>query len=422
MRRKSGATAYERSKIAKKLGDAIRRAAEEKFGKGTTQNSRSTGETLTQQKLLVEALKKANPQFFEKRQLADTVENILKIKIDGPSAAEFLASGAIQRALGGKAYVPGKKIQLKTDASITFSYSPIDFSKYDISSGSSILQDRFEQWGKEFLTKYNIKSGGTTDARAAEEIFREMMEDTLKNVQEIIENIDDAEKEKEQILKQLSDYVNASVSVKEYTYGNDKIGFSGGSLGPTSQKVIDNIDTMYELGGISRIDVEDLKFAIANCSEEAIGSDLKNDLENYLLGGAAMLMFDDGFAMTSNYMERMMKEFHFMPKLLHLYVVQGRYIPASLVYTSIAQALQQAFFEIETEINDIDTYGVQNKVNIVNNIGANNIPKPYNHGPWNYAQNRFNKVWGDTVNIQIKFTFLAGLLDIFEAIPQAFAL
>jgi len=94
-----------------------------------------------------------------------------------------------------------------------------------------------------------------------------------------------------------------AISVKDYTLYNDDLGYHGGSLGSggAPDGVIENITKMYELGGITPEDKDNLMFAVLNCAPSAIGSNLKESLEQYLLGGAALIMFDEGFSFGSKY-------------------------------------------------------------------------------------------------------------------------
>ena len=94
------------------------------------------------------------------------------------------------------------------------------------------------------------------------------------------------------------------ISVKDYFAGNN-LGFHGGTLGSSLESVVNNIENMYELGGISKMDTDMLYFAIANCSPEAVAFGLKESIETYLAGAAAMMMFDEGFTVASNFINQM---------------------------------------------------------------------------------------------------------------------
>jgi len=73
------------------------------------------------------------------------------------------------------------------------------------------------------------------------------------------------------------------------------------------------------LGGISSIDKDLLLFALINCGPDGLAKGLKEDLATYLLGGAAMIMFDDGFTAANNFLNSIKQEFGFSIPSLHLY-------------------------------------------------------------------------------------------------------
>jgi len=113
------------------------------------------------------------------------------------------------------------------------------------------------------------------------------------------------------LYKQFYETFSNSVSVKDYSLYNNSLGFHGGSLGSHTapEKVIDNITEMYELGGISKVDAEELLFAVINCGDAMIGNHLRTSLETYLLGGAALIMFDDSFAASDKFLDGLLDEF-----------------------------------------------------------------------------------------------------------------
>ena len=120
------------------------------------------------------------------------------------------------------------------------------------------------------------------------------------------------------------------------------MGFHGGSLGGdgTPEAVLKNINKMYELGGITPLDLELLIFAVINCGEATVnGTSYHDHIANYILGGAALAMFDEGFTVTENYLEKIKSElksdFFSGPKTLHLYYLNNLYVPESFILTTI---------------------------------------------------------------------------------------
>ena len=406
-----------KNKLTKLLASSITAKANTIFQKDFNELKKQSKDEY--KKLIAELVNK-NKNFFKTRTLKNNIQNNLSIKIDGPSLAEFLSSAELEQALNANVYVPGRSILLKTDASFTINMNDnFDFIE---PKTTQELQNAFNNFGKNFLSNYKELGKGITDVHQAKEAF----DNTMRNISQIINDglskVNLSDEEKKKLLAQLQDFILGSISIKEYSMGTNEMGFHGGSLGPNIEKILENITTMYELGGISAIDAEALYFAAINCSSVAIGASLKDDLATYLLGGAAMMMFDEGFATTTNFMEYMVKEFGFAPQLLHLYVLQGKYIPASYVYTTIYNRLIEAYSYISSEVKTTINAGKasSNNVNIINNLSDNDIHN-WNESGWHHAQRRWDDMSEKAFqNVDINFVFMAGLLDIFEAIPSAF--
>ena len=108
---------------------------------------------------------------------------------------------------------------------------------------------------------------------------------------------------------------------------------------------------MYESGGITTMDVDTLELALLNCAPEAIGGPiLKKSLESYLLGGAALMVFDEGYGEAIPYLENMESEIKkLMPKNLNLYFLNQAYVPASYIIETIHANLSNFYHK---EMND----------------------------------------------------------------------
>ena len=212
-------------------------------------------------------------------------------------------------------------------------------------------------------------------------------------------------------------YFMESISVKEYTLYQDALGFHGGTLGPNSEKAIDNILKMYAQGGISIIDRDVLIFSLLNCSDYAAGgSALRTSLENYLLGGAALMMFDEGYgSIATNFLEKIPDTIKkLLPANLNLYQLNGAYIPASYLLETIYQNLKQ-FYNLEVE-KYTSNFIQHNKVIITTG------PQQYYKGEEDVSWlTKFEEVSQQVVDVtQIKFSFMAGMLDIFSNLAIAF--
>ena len=270
-------------------------------------------------------------------------------------------------------------------------------------------------YNREKGSKYENEQSGTTNTQKAREDYETTMKTLLKNLQEIYEKLD------KDVKKQLDQYAQAthtflgSVSVKEYSLYQNEIGFHGGTLGPTALKAMENIQNMYLKGGISTLDMSTLEFALLNCSDNAIGgSNLRTSLEQYLLGGAALMMFDEGYGEAIPYLEKMEPTIRqLMPQNLNLYQLNGAYIPASFVLETIYQNLNDFYNKEYT--NCISDFKVRNKVIITNN--ANDKAMWYGSN----IEESFQKTSENVLaNINIQFIFMAGMLDIFTNLSKAF--
>lgn len=305
------------------------------------------------------------------------------------------------------------EIQVKTDAIINF------FSNDLVTNlEQSIREDIFHVLDEStinFVEKYHEKSGGEINVEAAEKAFREEQQLTEAKITNILKKIGKSHDEINDTLNNLSNFISQSISVKDYNIYLNEEGFHAQSLGANTEKVIDNILKMYDLGGLSTFDKNLLIFAVNNCSELTIGGNsLKKDLATFLLGGAALITFDDGFTLLQNYIESFKDEFHTTKMLL--YNLQGKFIPASYVLFAVYNNLQKIYGNIEQELYSIskDT----NKVLITNTIDYLDIPDYYIVPN---AQDRWNIV-SELIKSKtlIKMEFMAGLLDIFKQLPNAF--
>lgn len=419
------ATAKQKERISKLLITGIRKAAKEQFHE---QIEKQEKETVTQFYQRIKKLKKENRDFFKTRNLEKNIQNSISVSISGPDAAEFLASDKFLNGLT-QIFVPGHTIQLKTDARATIFFN--EDIQFELPETEETIMDALKAFDKNFLYNYKEQGQGKIDVKAASTAYEYAMTEVKNNIMDYIENNKISIEEKQNILSLLQSFFTTGISVKDYTFSTTQLGFHGGSLGFNGEKAAENIEQMYKLGGITPIDKETLYFALINCSEAAIGHALKDNLATYLLGGAALMLFDDGFTASTQFLNNMINNFGFMPNTLHLFFLQTRYVPASYIYTQIYTNLLQAYNEIEANYYSLNTNSISNnnKIIIQNSIASENIPhqkSDYYIGPkqagtyytpqsrWDYIAELASK------EVKVEMIFMAGLLDIFEKIPQAF--
>lgn len=314
--------------------------------------------------------------------------------------------------------LPGISISFKADIRYSTGYvgsNDIQPSDKHFNQIQQAINNVIAEHYSRFLEKYKDKSGGSTNIKDAQEVYREWLLEMKTSFDTIIDNDQELNarfQDRTILYKQFYETFSNSVSVKDYSLYNNTLGFHGGSLGSHSnpEKVIDNITQMYELGGISNTDAEELLFAVLNCGEAMLGNNLKTSLETYLLGGAALIMFDDSFAASDQFLAQLTDSFKGQ-RIVNLYRLNTFYVPASFVLDEIYNNLKQIYQSLNSEINTLDQH---NRVSIINNvtysdeIAKGNTPQEKAESISKYTQS----------NIDIQFSFMGGLLDILNNLPS----
>lgn len=353
---------------------------------------------------------------------SSTISKGLSVKIDSGAIGEL---NAVAEAISVDDIVksienPGTAIKLKNDLLIYILFDE-DKIKNKKNPNITIMQDAFSQIPKNFMNKYYNKGEKTneTNLNAAMDAY----EETLKEIKEQIDNLvalkKISQKDAQMLYNELESAFSSGISVKDYMYATNDWGFHGGSIGTNIDKIMTNINTMYELGGITKTDAQKLFFAAINCGPDGFTSDLKDNLEMFLTGAAAILMFDDGFTASEEFLKKMKQKLGFNgPKSLHLFRVNNTYFPASYIYNKIYEGLMEVYSQLQFTVN-IDR--MPSMVHFTNNITEQQIKPSYTQMP--SALKRWQQVKDDaaiSTDIHLSFTFLAGFLDILENIPKAF--
>lgn len=354
-----------------------------------------------------------------------SLNGLCSLTISKSSLAEIMATKHNEIVQIITNQLPGASINLKNDVFYTF--------KVNNSFAETIAQARMNQvvtdvtaqidniidnaFGS-FMQRYHDMTGGETDVEAANIAYIDSMKKMVKQIKDLMHSLEMTNKEQEEAWEKLSNTFISSISVKEYTLYNNDLGYHGGSLGSggTPEGVVKNINRMYELGGITPIEAEAILFAILNCAPSAIGSGLKENLEAYLLGGAALMMFDEGFTASTKYLEKMKQEIgiNSLPTNLNLYFLNGIYIPASYVIYNIYNNLSLFYGRLTKDMEDIKQ---RNRVVITNNASLQTIAKS---DKLTLAE-RFQETAAAAMNqITIQFLFMAGMLDILNNLGNAF--
>lgn len=354
----------------------------------------------------------------------------LAIKVKKSALAELMASNrarsGITKALHSEI---GGSFNLKDDVMFAISTHKVVAPKeseinQELQSAINQINNAISQvvssytetyYKRDKNSEYANEKTGTTNTKKAREDYEKVMSQLLDKLSEIYNKANaEIKKELDKYAQNTHNFIG-SISVKEYSLYQDTLGFHGGTLGPTAMKAMENIQEMYLQGGISIIDMATLEFALLNCADAAIGgATLRGSLESYLLGGAALMMFDEGFGEAIPYLKKMESTvMNLMPQNLNLYQLNSAYVPASFIVESIYQNLQQ-FYSLEYS-NCVTDFIEHNKV-IINN--------PTNEG-MAYITTDITEAFAKTSeialnNTTIQFVFMAGMLDIFKNLGKAF--
>ena len=188
-----------------------------------------------------------------KQHYRSTLNQNLVCSVTGPaSIAEIAADPQVTSILKDlfAGNVPGKKIQLKND--IVFSFR-IPELNYTASEETKQFLNKIDNFMPDFMQAYNEETKGTTDYAAAEKIYKNMVESLGENYQKIIKNLDKNSEEGKKFIEYIDSTIFGGISVKEYNFYNNELGFHGGSLGSQYNAVasIENIMKMYDAGGLS---------------------------------------------------------------------------------------------------------------------------------------------------------------------------
>lgn len=365
----------------------------------------------------------------------NSIERALDLKITIPDLAEIstITGNAVSKTLSG-GYVGGKHVLLKNDFMIEWSWYDNMLSNLlhssDISQKAKTALEKFikrlQELQENFLTQYSKKGHNTTKIEQAYRDYYSQMYALAKEYKKVYGLLYKNAEAQQKIARSLVTFVLESVTVKEYESYNPTIGYKAGNLG-AGGRVIDavpNILKMYELGGISTIEVNEIIEALLNCGANMFApTDLVENFKNYLLGGAAMMLFDDGFANGEKFLEQMKQLFFNIsgPKQVHLLLLNQKYYPFSFILQQILNNLLQVY----EDITNIITYNpeqliTKNYLQITNNMYLPSDTewseiKPGNSAErWNWVSEKAQ----DTVTIT--FMFMGGILDILEKLKSAF--
>lgn len=359
-------------------------------------------------------------------------------KVTAPSVGELLAKPGVVRQIIGilSSYLPGKEITAKAD--IVFEYTPQPITAFFLKlTDLGINLDDISpitDFEKNFLKEYKKLTRGATDVQKAQEAWYNAQKKNIQQQKDILSKVKN-DSDKNKLIDFFQNIIHGQISVKTYEFYNNNLGFHMGSLGG-SGKVVDavpNIVKMLELGGITGLDAELIIQILLNCFPDSIiGTKPWDDIKNLLIGGAAMMLFDDGFANAKSFLEKAQEDLlvdkNSFGNTLHLLVLNGIYIPQSVVLTRIVRQLKLVYNDIvqqQTEVltdpkNSLDS-NQQDQLVLNNPITYMDLMSVYTTpGYQNKAEkwNRMSSIAQESVTIS--FLFMSGMLDIMEKLAAAF--
>ena len=365
---------------------------------------------------------KNKKNFIIERQLNEDLQTQLKVtRVKSSGIDELLAAKDVKEQLKAVALskVPGNIINLKDDIQFIIEFQPKEGAAAGLNTQLlNNLNELLVTCYENFLPSYKqITIDGRTDVNAS----RTALAAQFDKIGEELTKAGYQEEETYELLKNLQKSIIGGISVKDYNLYNDELGFHGGSLGAgkAADSVIDNVMAMYEQGGITKIDTDSLIFAAINCSTYTYGDkSILQHLSNFLLGGAALLMFDEDFGLRTFELlkNQIAKEIWQQTAGVTIYKLNTIYVPASYVLQTIHDQLVPIYNDIVTNFY---TAPKSNYVQIqTHNLTPKDIPDPKNMPDFHDRWQAISEMAMSQTKIQ--FLFMAGLLDIITSLEYTF--
>lgn len=348
------------------------------------------------------------------------MNNLTVTQISGSDIAEVYSGDLLDKIIKAnqKNIIFGRELQLKNDAVFSIRFTEPNLSEIPVID----FKDTIENFMKNFMSEYStvIKQNGLKgeiNVDQAVAIWNRMRNELKEKYELAINSLKNDETKLNELNKYLEDLVLGGISVKEYNFYNSKFGFHGGSLGGNNNaiKAIETVNKMYAAGGISTLDTEVLIEAVLNCSNSTVlmeqNPDAIKQIQDYLIGGALMAMFDEGFSNSKPFFNQLLDNFNGNgPAIVHLYQFNTLYVPQSYMINNICDKLIEIDQLIESEIA---TFNTESSVLIINKIDNQDIiDNESSAARWNDISAKAQ------AHASIYIRLAAGLLDIFEHLPE----
>lgn len=360
--------------------------------------------------------------------------------LNAPTMAEF--SGAVKElAIDGinNVYVGGSVVKLRNDFSFTYYLTPLNKNKIMSALNKrqqklyQKLQTALDNATRTFMEEYKKNSDHSKiDINKAYDSYMDTMKSIFKQARVLLNSIQD-KKLKEKIMKDL-DVMFSGVSVKEYGLAyNPTKGYHSGTLGAGGGLVINaipNLINMMDKGGIKVGDAEMIINALLNSFPgSAIGTGHVESITNFLLVGAALMLFDDGFTSGQKFLEEVKKNLtignvSFGDKTLHLLYLNNLYYPQSYILQNIYEHLSLIYNQLNSEIQVpeklLTSMNVNSYLTLNNPLYGDMATEVYNQPGVDNRQDAWDKIKAIAENsVTIKYSFMGGILDIVQSLMQA---
>lgn len=198
-----------------------------------------------------------------------------------------------------------------------------------------------------------------------------------------------------------SDKLYSTMVTNRAVGGHDSAIFHGRNLSMLSY--INEMYSMNGLGGLELVQEDTLKFLTANLAQGAIAQDKRGPLEKYFSLFAGMLMFDDLMLMAKD-VEKDISGIHSTTKQVHLYSLNGVYVPASM----IMQATYNQLMQVTPELNDMSARAT---IHVPSGFVTTGSPNNY-YSLW--TQNSANALQNTRIEITLFASFIQFIQGIFN--------
>ena len=436
-KRKLETTNGKNNNFRRQLTIALRKGIEAEYKKIYDQIE--TAWSTTEKTITAEQIQKVILKQIETNE--DTFSKFIHVaRLSKDQIAEITATPAftekiniiIQNGLLG-VYYGGSETQLKTDAHVTILFEPdikqiIDTSTVD-QEFANIVKYYLGNFYKNFHNRYKKNARQSTSIEKAYQSYFEQMEELYNDIMiESKKQLDHIEAQRvasEMLEKSFSE----EISVKEYLFYNNELGFHMGNLGAGERvsTVVNNIYFIYDKMGLTGLPEANLIIeAILNASNKSGATFFSNNddtiqkIKQLLIGGAALISFDAGFAYTKKFLNEIKSKF-FKTDFQHIEIYRlnsALFIPASYILRNITENLKSFLNIVTQDLRELTLKTNDSKIYINNNLSYdifkndNNFKKLSTQQKWETVADYAEQ------NVKITMLFLSGLLDIFENLPE----